>query len=225
LPRPPRHLALIPDGNRRWARARGLPGPQGHLAGIDVVGDIAAAAWDAGVQVVTFWWGSPANLLARPPAEVDVITGSLSSWLSTRGAATIAAHDARFLALGRWPQLCPQIQPGIDAARHAAGAGPRTLALLMAYDGRDELLAAADRLAGSGGSRDAFAAALWTGALPPVDLVIRTGGEPHLSAGFMLWQIAEARLHFSDKLWPDFAPADVGEALAAYAATERRFGR
>lgn len=216
---------MIPDGNRRWARARGMPPSRGHAVGIEVVGDMVASAWEAGVETVTFWWGSPANLQTRSPEEVAGITGALTRWLETRGAGLLARHDARFMAIGRWSELCPGIAGGVGAALEAAGPGPRTLVLLMAYDGRDEICAAADRMGGSGGSREAFGRALWTGRLPPVDLVIRTGGEPHLSAGFMLWQIAEAHLHFSPKLWPDFDADDLRRALAGFAATERRFGR
>jgi undecaprenyl diphosphate synthase len=221
----PRHLAIIPDGNRRWARTRGLPAFDGHRKGIQVIGEITTAAWAAGVEVVTFWWGSPANLTQRSPEEVAVITGALDRWLAGDGADRIARAGAQFLALGRWQTLCPQIEPGVAAARAAAGPGPRTLVLLLACDAREEILAAADALAGSGGGPDAFRAELWTGALPPVDLVLRTGGQPHLSSGFLLWQIAEAQLSFSARLWPDFDAAALDETLAVYASTERRYGR
>ncbi|MCB9761443.1 MAG: di-trans,poly-cis-decaprenylcistransferase [Alphaproteobacteria bacterium] len=219
----PRHLAIIPDGNRRWARARGLAPADGHRAGVAALGPVLEAAWDAGVEVCSFWWGSPANLTRRKPEEVAVITGALNHWLAAEGVRLVAP-ERRFHALGRWAELCPEIRPGVEAVRAAAGPGPQALALLMAYDGRDEIRAAADARGGGGASARDFEAALWTSALPPVDLVIRTGGEPHLSAGFLLWHIAEARLHFSPLPWPAFTPDALALALREFADTERRFG-
>ena len=218
----PRHLALIPDGNRRWSRDQGRPGPDGHLAGIQAVGPVVSAAWAAGVEVVTFWWGSPANLLHRPPSEVATIVGALRDWMETVLPGLLSSQQAAFSIQGRWAELCPSLSAGVSAAHAAAGPGPRTLVILMGYDGRDEILAAA---AAAGGDRARFEASLWTGGLPPVDLVLRTGGEPHLSAGFMLWWIAEAQLHFSPVLWPAFGPDELRAVLAAYAHTPRRLGR
>lgn len=215
----PRHLALIPDGNRRWARQRGLDPSEGHRAGILHVGEVADAAFHAGVEVVTFWWGSPANLTKRRPEEVAVITGCLAAWLEGPGATLVGRHQAAFAALGRWPELCPAIGPGVEACRAAAGPGPRRLVLLMAYDGREELRAA---VAASGGDPTRFERALWTGFLPPVDLVVRTGGEPHLSAGFLAWQIGDAQLAFEEPPWPAWNGLE--QVLARFAGTERRLG-
>jgi undecaprenyl diphosphate synthase len=220
----PRHLAVIPDGNRRWARARGLIASDGHRAGIANVGPIAEAAWAAGIETFTFWWGSPANLTKRDSAEVAVIVDALASWLAHEAPPILARAGATFEIHGRWEELCPSLRPGVEAARNAASHGPRRLVALMAYDGREEIVAAADRLHGSGGGVDAFGRALWTGALPPVDLLIRTGGEPHLSAGFLTWGIANAQLAFVDAPWPAFTPALLAEEIDRYARTERRFG-
>jgi undecaprenyl diphosphate synthase len=213
----PRHLAVIPDGNRRWARARGLPPTEGHREGIRVIGRIAAAAWRAGVEHFTFWWGSPANLTLRAPDEVAAIVGSLAAWLRDDAPALLAAHDARLAAFGRYEELCPEVGAAMATAR--AGAGPRQLTVLMAYDGREELEAAA-RVAGAG-----LRTALWTASLPPVDLLIRTGGEPHLSAGFMMWHIADSLLAFPVEPWPAFDEAALARELAIYSAVERRFGQ
>lgn len=216
----PRHLSLIPDGNRRWAAARGEPASAGHRAGIAAVGRCVAAAWDAGVETVSFWWGSPANLTERDPAEVAAIVEALGAWLTGEGAALLAAHDATFEVIGRWQDLTPGLA-GPLACAAAAGSGPRRLVLLMAYDGREEILAAAR----AAPDPDQLADHLWTAHLPPVDLVLRTGGEPHLSAGYLLWHIAEAVLHFSDRLWPDYDADALAEALAAYGQGHRRYGR
>jgi undecaprenyl diphosphate synthase len=224
VPGAPRHLAVVPDGNRRWARARGLGPADGHRAGIANVGAVADAAFAAGVEVFTFWWGSPANLTKRAPAEVAAIADVLDRWLRGEGAALIARWGCRFDAIGRWPELCPQIRPGVEAAAAAAGDGPRRLVLLMGYDGREEILDAAERLGGRPVDADAFGRALWTGDLPPVDLLIRTGGEPHLSAGFLLWRIAEAQLAFPEDLWPAFGPPRLREEVERFAGLQRRHG-
>lgn len=218
----PRHIAVIPDGNRRWARSRGLEPVAGHAAGINAMTAVIEAAWAAGVETFTFWWGSPANLTTRAPEEVAGIIAALSGWLTRSAPALLAAHDAQLSVLGRWPALCPSLIEPVQRAAASAGQGPRRLVVLMGYDGREEILAAA---AAAGGDRQAFQAALWTGGLPPVDLVVRTGGEPHLSAGFLLWWIAEARLVFSSVLWPAFTPANLRSSLVEFGAAERRFGR
>jgi undecaprenyl pyrophosphate synthase len=202
-----KHLALIPDGNRRWAAARGLGPGEGHRAGIARVPGIAEAAWEEGVEVVSLWWGSPANLQKRAPAEVADIVGTLAEWLHGDAGPWLRRHGAAFEAIGRWRELAPGIAP-----LPVGGPGPRRFVLLMAYDGREEIIAAAHDLP----------RALWTAHLPAVDLVIRTGGEPHLSAGFMLWHIAEARLAFVDVPWPDLDPATVRSLVRA--APPRRFG-
>ena len=224
LPGAPQHLAIVPDGNRRWARARGEGSADGHAAGIANIGTAAQAAFEAGVEVFTFWWGSPANLTKRSPAEVAAITGVLDAWLRGPGATLIDRWGARFDAIGRWPELCPEIGPGVQTASAAAGQGPRRLVLLMGYDGREELLDGAERLGGRPLEVESFGRALWTGDLPPVDLLIRTGGEPHLSAGFLLWRIAEAQLAFPGDLWPAFSPERLRQELERFAGIERRHG-
>lgn len=224
MTRIPRHLALIPDGNRRWARARGLGPTDGHRAGIRVVGTIAEAAWAAGVEVVTFWWASPSNLQRREPAEVAGILATLSDWLCDEGGALLARAGAAFEVHGRWEALCPEVARGIGAALRAAGPGPKRLVLLMAYDGRDEIRAAAGKLGGGGPDSRAFGRATWTGGLPEVDLVVRSGDEPHLSAAFMAWSAADAQLAFPGEMWPDFTPDSLGRVLADFARTSRRFG-
>ena len=218
----PRHLAVIPDGNRRWARSQGLSVREGHAAGIANVGAVADAAFEAGVEVFSFWWGSPANLTKRSAEEVEGITGVLTDWLTDEGRALIARHDAQFDVYGRWEQLCPGIRAGVDAARSVSGKGPKRLVLLMAYDGREELAEAA---ASGARSVEGLGAAMWTASLPPVDLLIRTAGEPHLSAGFLLWHLSDAQLAFEEPPWPAFGTDDLTRVLGRYGTTERRFGR
>lgn len=218
----PHHLAVIPDGNRRWARSQNLHPSEGHRAGIANAGPIASAAWESGVTVFSFWWGSPANLMGRDPDEVRVIIDVLNAWLSDIAPALLQQWNASFDIFGRWKELAPGIADGVAAARAGAGTGPRRLVLLMAYDGREEIAAAA---ATGPASVEELAAELWTASLPPVDLILRTAAEPHLSAGFLLWHIAEAQLTFVDPPWPACTPADLADALDEFAKRERRFGR
>ena len=217
LPEPqiPAHLAVVPDGNRRWARIRGLAAVDGHRAGIANVGRAADQAYAAGVEVFSFWWGSPANLTKRDPAEVSGIVEVLDEWLRSEAPALCERHDAGLDVIGRWRELCPRLAPAVDAL---PSEGSRRLVLLMAYDGREEILAAA-------ASSAPFKDALWTRRLPPVDLLVRTGGEAHFSAGFLLWQLAEAQLAFPEELWPAYDAAALERDLQRYARTERRFGR
>ncbi len=212
---PPRHLAVIPDGNRRWASERGLTPTDGHRAGIAQVGVIAHAALQAGVQVFSFWWGSPANLTQRAPTEVSGIVSVLETWLREVAPDLCHSLGARFEVIGRYRELCPSLEPAIQAL---PTEGEKAIVLFMAYDGREEIKEAAR------GSRD-FETSLWTAHLPPVDLLIRTGGGAHFSAGFLLWLLAESQLSFPDPLWPAFTLKDFQAELARYATTERRFGR
>lgn len=190
---PPRHVALIPDGNRRYARAHNLTVAQGHAAGMAALGPAAAAAWTAGVDVVTFWWGSPDNLVKRDADEVSNIIAVLGSWLQNEGVKLLMEHDAELELLGRWRELASTLRHSVEFVQQAllqrrevSPARRRVLSILVAYDGQEEILAAAHAAGGS--DRRAFEAALWTGHLPPADLVVRSAAaqDPHLSAGFML---------------------------------------
>jgi len=220
---PVRHLAIIPDGNRRWARARDLSVQEGHRAGIAAVNEAIREAFACGVEVATFWWGSPANLTQRAPEEVRGIVGALREWLETDALALLRETQARFDAFGRIDELCPQLLPAIDAAKRAGHTGPRRIVLLMGYDGRDELRAAASALAE--GRCDSLEAGLWTADLPDVDLLLRSGDSAHLSAGFMLWRIAEARLAFLVEPWPAVTPALLRQQLELAGNQARRYGR
>lgn len=217
-----RHIALIPDGNRRWARAHGKSVADGHRAGIAAMTGALSTCFDSGAETASFWWSSPANLTRRDPEEVRRIVGVLAQWLHTDLPQLLAQYDANFVALGRWRALCPELIGPIDNV--AGKGGKRTIALLMAYDGRDEIRAAADALGGGGDSREAFERALWTGGLGPVDLLVRTGDSTHLSAAFMAWQASEARLYFAREMWPAITPARLAEIIAQAGGVERRYG-
>lgn len=220
---PVRHLAIIPDGNRRWARARGLTAQEGHRAGIAAIDNAIRVAFAHDVEIVTFWWGSPANLTQRAPDEVRGIVDALREWLESRALELLSETGARFEAHGRIEELCPDLLPAIARAHQQAGAGPRRVVLLMGYDGRDELRAAASAFAA--GRCESLEAGLWTATLPDVDLLLRSGDSAHLSAGFMLWRIAEARLAFVEEPWPAVTSAILSEHLSVAAGQSRRYGR
>ena len=234
---PPRHIALIPDGNRRWARSQGLSVAQGHRAGMSALGPVAAAAWDGGAEVVTFWWGSPANLLKRDPDEVVNIIRVLAEWLPTEGVSLLRRYNAELELGGRWRELAPALIPAVESAQQALatsldrsqGRTARKLLVLVGYDGQEEILAAAAEVGGKRADVDraAFEAALWTGSAPPVDLIVRSAaaGEPHLSAGFMLWHIANAQLSWLPDYWPAVRPKHIHDAIEAFRGTQRRMGK
>jgi undecaprenyl diphosphate synthase len=216
------HLALIPDGNRRWARGLGLSDTEGHRAGIARVAPLVSAAWAQGVSVVSVWWGSPANLVRRHPTEVQGIIGSLAEFLEGDAPHLLATHGAGFSLVGRWQHYCPGLAAGASACMVASGVSDRHLCMLMAYDGREELLAAATGFVG--GTLGDLESRMWTAHLPPVDLMVRTGGEPHLSAAFMAWKAADAMFESVDTLWPDFQEEHLLGILTRRSRAQRRFG-
>lgn len=219
----PRHVAVIPDGNRRWARARGLSAAAGHLSGIENIGRTAETAFEEGVGHLTIWWGSPANLERRTADEVRGIVASVAVFFDQVLPALRKERGVRFSMVGRWRDYAPSLRELVDAAVavEVADHAPN-LQLLFAYDGREEVAAAAGA-AGCVGV-DGITRNLWTARSGPVDLLIRTGGEPHLSAGFMMWSVADAVLRFPEELWPDYGPEALRRDLRAAAVQERRFG-
>lgn len=218
-----RHLAIIPDGNRRWARARGLSPELGHQHGIALFSSLIAHAFEHSVETFTFWWGSPANLQRRSSSEVTAIVASLAGWLEKDCPQLLRSFDCRVEMLGRWRESCPELAGPLARAEAAAGNGPRRIVVLMAYDGRDELTAAVEAATRAGSSAE-FPKQLWTAHLPPVDLLVRTGNSSHLSAGFMLWSIAEARLTFTSGMWPDTTREELERLLSQASSQERRYG-
>lgn len=225
----PQHIALIPDGNRRWAKARNLEPWRGHEEGANRFNEIAEAAFEAGVTYVTFWAASEDNLKKRPALEVKELLRLIHKLLSTSEAVErFVKNEVRVRVLGRWPELIPTVLHGEihKLEQKTALFDKYHLTILLGYDGQSEMLAALNHLAVTKQAIDAatLRAALWTADLPPVDLVIRTGGEPHWSAGFMMWHVANSQLYFTDQLWPDFDKKSLSEALLDYANRQRRFG-
>ncbi len=233
----PAHVAVIMDGNGRWAARRGRPRAAGHLAGARAVRPIVRAAAAAGVGALTLYAFSADNW-ARPADEVRALMALFARYLGAE-AARCAADGVRLQVIGRRDRLDPALRGAIAAAELATRAG-RGLRLRLAvdYSARDAIIAAAAHagraapLAGGaapgGAARDGFARAIAAAVHDPdppgdVDLLVRTGGELRLS-DFLLWECAYAELWFTDVLWPDFDADELARALADYARRERRFG-
>jgi undecaprenyl diphosphate synthase len=216
------HVAIIMDGNGRWARARGLPRVAGHRAGADAVRRVVESAPALGIGALTLYSFSSDNW-QRPAAEVKVLMSLFQSYLR-RETGRCVAEGVRIRMIGRRDRLAPALQKAVVETEAATRDG-RTLEVRIAidYSSRDAILRAASRLRrGAAVSRDDFSRLM--GDAPDVDLLIRTGGEQRLS-DFLLWECAYAELLFTPRMWPEFGRADLESALAEYYSRERRFGR
>jgi undecaprenyl diphosphate synthase len=223
--KPPRHVAVIMDGNGRWAAARGLPRVAGHKAGVDSVRAIVRAAGELGIETLTLYSFSTENWL-RPADEVDALM-KLLSWALNIETLELDKNNVRLSAIGRLEALPATVRKELDAAiaRLEDNTG-LNLVLALNYGGRQEILDAANRALASGAKtldEDAIAANLYTSDLPELDLMIRTSGEMRIS-NFLLWQCAYAELFVTPVLWPDFRREHLLEALKDYEKRDRRFG-
>lgn len=218
-----RHVAIIMDGNGRWAKKRLLPRVAGHKAGVEAVRNIVRAAGDLGIETMTLYAFSSENW-KRPEEEVSDLMGLMKRFIIS-DLDEFAANDVRLKVIGNWRGLAPDVVALIqNALDRTAGNKRTTLAVALNYGSQDELVRAARAAAAEGEiSEAAIARHLDTADLPPLDLLIRTSGEIRLS-NFLLWQSAYAELYFTDKLWPDFGPADLAAALGQFQARERRYG-
>jgi undecaprenyl diphosphate synthase len=220
----PRHVAIIMDGNGRWAKARGLPRAAGHRQGAEAARKVLRAAGEAGVECLTLYAFSSENW-RRPDEEVNDLMGLLRLYIG-RELDSLHREGVRVKVLGDHGAFSPETARMIDAAvARTANNRRMTLAVALNYGSRGEIVKAARRLAEAGDPIDeaAMDAMLDTAGLPPLDLLIRTSGEQRLS-NFLLWQAAYAELLFVDTLWPDFDGAALRAALAIYAGRERRYG-
>jgi len=210
------HAGIIMDGNGRWAVARGLPRVAGHRAGMQAVERVVKAAPDVGVGILTLFAFSPDNW-RRPTGEVDALMRILAVYLEKETARCVE-QGIRVEAIGRRDRLDGALCAAMARAEAATAGGTRLwLRIAVDYSARDAILAAARGIAEL--SLDALGKALG----PPVDLLIRTGGEHRLS-DFLLWESAYAELVFSRTMWPDFSADDLAAAVQEFRGRERRFG-
>lgn len=228
----PRHVAIIMDGNGRWARERLLPRPFGHRSGMKAVREVVEGALAAGVGHLSLFAFSQENW-QRPAGEVDALMSLLEEYIQ-READELHAQGVRVRFLGDLGRLVPAARAAVDriVAQTAANAS-MTLNLFLSYGSRAEMTEAARRiardvaagtLAPEAVDEQAFADRLFTAGQPDPDLLIRTSGEQRLS-NFLLWQLAYTELHISPVLWPDFGREELFAAIRDYQTRERRFGR
>jgi len=229
--RVPRHVAIIMDGNGRWAQQRGLPRVAGHRAGAEAVRRTLQAAADQGVEVLTIYAFSSENW-RRSEDEISDLTALMRFYLE-RERKTLEKERVRLKLIGDYSAFGPELVERLErAVERTAGNTRLTLVIALNYGSRAEIAGAARKLADRATAgeidptsidEDAIGAELQTSALPDLDLLIRTSGEVRLS-NFLLWQAAYAELLFVDTLWPDFDEQAFADALQTFAARNRRFG-
>ena len=230
-PEIPRHIAVIMDGNGRWAKDRGLPRLQGHRAGAESVREVMEACIELGVKYLTLYAFSSENW-SRPETEVSALMGLLDRFLDEK-AKDLDRQNVRLLAIGQLDRLPAKTRALIERIMaRTANHSTMTLVLALSYGGREEIVAAArslaeDAVAGTIGVADIdgelFASRLQTAGIPDPDLLIRTSGEMRVS-NFLLWQISYAEMVIVKKYWPDFRQGDLFEAVHEYKRRHRRFG-
>jgi undecaprenyl diphosphate synthase len=230
-PAPPRHVAIIMDGNGRWAKAHHLPRAMGHRRGVEAMRAVTRAAKELGVEYLTLYSFSSENW-SRPADEVNDLMGLLRHFVKN-DIAELKANDVRVTIIGEREGLPRDIADLIDEAEaETCHNGALKLQIAFNYGGQDEIVTAArllahevaaGRLKPEAITKELFARYLHTAGIPDPDLVIRTSGEQRIS-NFLIWQCAYAEFVFVPALWPDFAKSDLDRAIAEYRRRERRFG-
>jgi len=223
----PKHVAIIMDGNGRWALRNGLPRVAGHKRGVDTVRRVTEQCRQYGIQVLTLYAFSDENW-GRPKEEVGFLMDLLGTFLKAE-IATMKANGIRFRTIGRIERLPASIQAWIQRALSETEKNTgMVLNVALSYGGRGEILEAIKRMrsadmTAADVTEETFSSFLDTAGLPDLDLIIRTSGEKRIS-NFLLWQAAYAELYFTDTLWPDFEEQDLLAALLDYQGRQRRFG-
>ena len=238
----PKHIAIIPDGNRRWAKKKGLASFFGHDKGAKVIEEIIEEAITSKISYLTFWGCSTNNITKRSKSEVTFLFKIFEQQF-TRILKNESVHKNKIKinVFGRWEELFPQktsaaIKKAIEETKNYHNY---QLNFLLAYSGKDEMLTAIKSISNLKSNSPASGKNLkidenllknnlWTKDLPPVDLIIRTGEEnglAHWSDGFMMWDAADSRLYFTKTLWPDFNKKEFKKAIAEYSISEKRFGK
>jgi undecaprenyl diphosphate synthase len=233
----PQHIAIIPDGNRRWAKEKHVPTFMGHRRGAKAIEDILDAGVKAGVFSMTVWGCSIDNVTKREAKEVNFLYALFEQHFKRLLKNKIVhKKEVRIRFLGAWkkyfPPSCQQVMLEVEEATKKYDK--HNLTFLLAYSGVEEMTQAVQKIAAKKAKQPDFAITsetikqhLYTKDLPPVDLVIRTGseGDPHFSSGFMMLDVADSQLYFTKTLWPDFDPKEFERVLAGFGKTERRLGK
>jgi undecaprenyl diphosphate synthase len=234
----PFHVAIIPDGNRRWARGKGMESWEGHKAGADIIEELTKEALNLGIKCLSFWGSSVDNIKKRPLEEKKALLDIYETYFERLiSNEEIYNKETRINILGLWEEQFPDrlnkiLKKGIDKTRSHT---KHFLNFLLAYNGDDDILHAVKRISQKVRNsekevevtKEMIKENLITHELPNVDLIIRTGveGDPHNSAGFLMWQTQNSQYHFSEKFFPDFNVEEFRNAIQQYASKEKRFGK
>lgn len=229
----PKHVVIIPDGNRRWATSRGLQPWEGHEEGAKNTEHLVREARRLGVRELSIWGSSIENLSKRPLAERSALLTIYETYFKKLlSSEDIHTDKVKIRFIGHWEEQFPEGLKKIlyECLEATKNYDAYHLNFFLAYSGDDEMRIAIQKIAESlpeGGvvTNEMIKENLMTKDTPPVDLLIRSGGDPHLSAGFMMWDTANTQLYFSEKLYPDFDASCLRAAIEDYAARERRFGK
>lgn len=217
-----RHVAIIMDGNGRWAKARHLPRAIGHQRGVEAVRRLVRALGETSIECLTLYAFSTENW-RRPDEEVGDLMNLMRRFVKS-DLPEFIANDVKLHILGDWRGLAPDIVEMLEDALSRTAGGARTLAVALNYGSQQEIARAAKAAAAEGEiTVESIERHLDSAELPPLDLLIRTSGELRLS-NFLLWQSAYAEMIFTDVLWPDFTPEHLTDALAEFTRRERRYG-
>lgn len=225
------HVAIIMDGNNRWAKLNGKLGVQGHKAGVEKIREVLRACKAHDIEVLTLFAFSSENW-QRPPKEVEALMGLFLNYLKNE-AKKLKAENVRLKVIGSRARFSSKIQKAIVEAESIASEGDHTLVIAADYGGRWDLVQAAQNLATAVQKGElkpdqidevAMDQQISTNGLPPLDLMIRTGGD-HRISNYLLWQAAYSELYFTDVLWPDFGADDLDAAVADFHSRQRRFGK
>ncbi len=228
-----KHIVIIPDGNRRWAKKRGLQPWDGHEAGAENMEELIRVAFEKGIDCLSIWGSSMDNLLKRPVREKRALLKIYEIYFrKLLEGDDLDKNEVKVNIIGRWEEQFPQslkkiIKKVIDKTQYYK---KKMLNFMLAYSGTDDMLQAFEKVNNKYSQGKIITAQivkenLMTALLPPVDYMIRTGGEPHNSNGFLMWDSADAQLKFSRELFPDFKGEKLIEALDEYLQRARRFGK
>lgn len=229
----PNHIAIIPDGNRRWAKKQNLESWKGHEAGAKNTEKLLRKALEMGVRCFSLWGSSLDNLNKRPLEEKRAMLKIYEEYIAKLiSSEDIHNNEVKINFIGKWEEQFPEslkkiIRECIDATKHYS---KNMLNFFLAYSGDDEMIDTIRKIVKSGISPQSISGNvikenLMTKDLPAVDYMIRTGGEPHLSVGFMMWDVANAQLYFSEKYYPDFGAEELEIAINEFSKRERRLGK